>query len=110
MTDLLTLLAFNSLYIFGLWNSVDYSAKEDVDGNMKYKEGEIFGYLGYLSRKLPGWLSKPLLGCAMCMASIHSFPYWLIYEVTLFNGCIWILYIFALSGLNLIIYEKVINR
>lgn len=110
MLEILLLLLFNSLYIIGLWNSTDYSIQEDVDGRKTYKEGEILGKLGYHTRNLPEWLYKPLLGCVMCMASIHSYPFWLINDFTLLNGCIWILYIFALSGLNLIIYERVTNR
>ena len=56
MTDLLTLLAFNSLYIFGFWNSVDYSSKENVDGGIDYTEGEIFGRIGYYTRDMVWWL------------------------------------------------------
>jgi len=97
MTDLLTLLAFNSLYIFGLWNSADYSLNVDKG----YDTGEILGKLGYYAQNLPTWLNKPLIGCVICMASLHSFPYWLIYDFTLFNGCIWILYTFPIHFLNL---------
>lgn len=103
MTDLLLLLLFNCLYIFGFYNSTDYS----VGVNDKYQEGEILGRLGYYTRNLPLWLRKPLLGCVMCMASIHSYPFWIFNEVSLLNGGIYILYIFALSGLNAIIYEGV---
>ena len=106
MIDLLTLLAFNSLYILGLYNSADYSLNVD----QKYDKGEILGRLGYYVEMLPMWLYKPLLGCVICMASIHSYPFWLVNDFTLFNLGIWILYIFALSGLNLIIYERVTNR
>ena len=110
MIETLTLLLFNSLYIIGLWNSTDYSIETSVEGIERYKEGEILGKLGYHTRNLPSWLKKPLLDCVICMASIHSYPFWLINDFTLLNGCIWILYIFALSGLNLIIYERVTNR
>ena len=106
MIDTIALLLFNSLYIIGLWNATDYS--EDVD--KRYKEGEILGYLGYITRNLHPYLRKPLLGCVICMASIHSYPFWLVNDFTLLNGCIGILYIFALSGLNLIIYERLAQR
>lgn len=102
MIDFLTLLIFNSLYIFGIYNALDYGV--GVEG--EYQEGEILGRLGYYARNLPGLLKKPLLGCVICMASIHSYPFWIFNEATLLNGGIYILYIFALSGLNLIVYER----
>jgi len=106
MIELTLLLLFNCLYIFGFYNSTDYS----VDVNKKYQEGEILGRLGYMTENIPQWLRKPLLGCVMCMASIHSFPFWMFNDFTLLNGGVYILYIFALSGLNALVYEGVTNR
>jgi len=107
MIDLLTLLIINALYILGLYNSTAFNT--DVDSRYDAPNSEILGFLGYYGEKLPQWLYKPLIGCIICMGSIHSFPFWFIYDFTLLNGFIWILYIFALSGLNLIIYERIIE-
>jgi len=108
MLDVILLLLFNSLYIFGLWYAADYSVETNVDGVETYKEGEILGYLGYYAEMLPTWLYKPLLGCVVCMASLHSWVYPVFYpELTLMNLVTYIIYIFALSGFIAIVNERI---
>lgn len=54
--------------------------------------------------KLPAWLYKPLMGCVICMASIHGFVfYWLMV------GLDWqvILFIICLSGSNYLLSQLV---
>ena len=106
MIELLTLVFFNSLYICGLYNAVYY----ELDVNRKPINGEILWRVRWHTRKLPDILRKPLTECIICMASVHSYPYWLFNELNYLNLGIFILYIFALSGLNGLIYETVINR
>jgi len=106
MIDLLTILAFNSLYIYGLWNSANYTL--DVDNKPENKE--IMWWLSYYTKDFHINLKKPIIGCIICMASLHSYPFWFFNELTYLNVGVYILYIFALSGLNALIYETVINK
>lgn len=106
MIDLLTLVLFNSLYICGLYNSVYY----ELDVDKKPINKEILWWGRWYTRNLPNMLRKPLTECIICMASIHSFPFWIFNDFNYLNLGIFILYIFALSGLNALIYETVINK
>lgn len=102
MTDLIVLLLFNSFFIMGVYAIT--------------QEGMIFGFIRKAFIKsgeddleeeyhVP-WLYKPLIGCPTCMASIHSFYfYWLFNEWTLEKLWIYPLYAIALAGLNSLFHK-----
>lgn len=103
MTELITLLIFNSLLIVGIYNAVDY----DYDVDKKPTNKKILWWVSYYTRKFPKWTTNPIYGCILCMASFHSiYIYWFMYDFTIYNAVIYLFYIFALSGLNSLIYAK----
>jgi len=101
MIELLTLLIFNSLLIIGIYNAVDY----DLDVDSKPVSKKILWFVGWYTRKLPSWFTDPIYGCIMCMASVHGFyMFWLFNDASLDNIPFYIFYTFALSGFNSLIY------
>ena len=105
MTEILLLLIFNSLYIFGFYSATDYGL--DVDKEPDPNDREMLWFIKWYLRNAPKWVQKPLFGCVMCMASVHSWIYLLFNpELTLLNGATYIIYIFALSGLNAIVNDR----
>jgi len=106
MIEILTLLIFNSLLIVGIYNAVDY----ELDVDRKPTNKKILWWVKWYTRKLPSWFTDPIYGCIMCMASVHSFYiFWLFNSASLENIPIYIIYIFALSGLNSLIYGKLLK-
>lgn len=82
-------LIINSLFIFGLKYSTQPS--------------EILGNLGLYASTLPNWISKPLLGCLMCMSSIWGLVFFVATKGVLHTydyGVITLVYIIALCGFN----------
>jgi len=102
---MIEMLFINSLYIFGLYNAVSY----ELDVDRKPVSKELLWFVSYYLKGAPIWVKKPLFGCVACMASVHSWPYWLINDVNFLSLCLYIIYIFALSGLNAIVYEAIID-
>ena len=103
MTELLLLLIFNSLYIFGFSSATEYGLNVDKEPNDK----ELLWFIRWYLRNAPDWIQKPIFGCVVCMASVHSWPYLLFnHELTLLNGATYIIYIFALSGFNAIVNDR----
>lgn len=101
----LLLLILNSLYIFGFYSATDYGL--DVDNKPDPNDREALWFIKWGLRNAPLWLQKPLFGCVVCMASLHSWVYWIFNpELTLINGVTYIIYIFALSGFNAIVNER----
>lgn len=97
-------LILNSLYIFGFYYATDYT--EDVDKEPS-NDRESLWWVKYYLRDAPLWVQKPIFGCVICMASLHSWPYLLYnHELTILNAVTYIIYIFALSGLNAIVNER----
>ena len=67
-----------------------------------FSEGYIFGHIGkYISKKLPPWIYKPLMGCPPCMSSVYG----LAISAFFYSFTDWQLYVLILSlcGLNFII-------
>lgn len=106
MTETLLLLLFNSLYIFGFYSATDYGLT--VDKTPDPNDREALWWVKWSLRNAPMWLQKPLFGCVVCMASVHSWVY-LVFnpELTLINGVTYIIYIFALSGFNALVNERI---
>ena len=105
MTEILLLLIFNSLYIFGFSSATDYGL--NVDNKPDPNDKELLWFIKWYLRNAPKWLQKPLFGCVVCMASVHSWIYLLFNpELTLLNGLTYIIYIFALSGFNAIVNDR----
>ena len=89
MIELLLVLLLNSLYCLGFYLAADY--------------GMILSPLNTLEPKLGKWY-KPIAGCITCMASLHSWLYLVEYGF----DWMYIPYVFALAGLNTIIYNRYI--
>ena len=105
MIELLLLIALNYLYIFGLDNSTEYGLT--VDKEPDPKDRELLWWVRWGLRNAPLWLQKPIFGCVVCMASLHSWPYWIFNpDLTLHNLVTYIIYIFALSGINAIVNDR----
>lgn len=87
MIDILLLLLVNSLYCIGFFITTD--------------EGMILEQVQKLEKHLGYWYN-PVAGCITCMASLHSWPYLLMF------GLDWIypIYILALAALNTGLYAK----
>jgi hypothetical protein len=90
MIDIAILLVLNSLYCIGFYLSSDYGMLLEPIRNLEHK-------LGY-------WFN-PIAGCITCMASLHSWPYLVMF------GLDWkfIPYVFSLAALNTILYNKHFN-
>ena len=101
--NIILLLIFNCLYIFGFHKATQYN---DVNGKADPNDREVLWWLRYALRNAPNDLQKPLFGCVVCMASIHSWVYWVFNDFTLTSLCIYIIYIFALSGLNSFVNDR----
>ena len=98
MQEIIIFLVLNSLYINGL--------------RLAFEEGMIFEKLGELGEEYFGKMWMPVAGCVTCMASIHSWPYLIVF----IDWSDWkrgvieaILYICALAATNTIIYKKLID-
>lgn len=103
--SILLLLILNSLYIFGFSTATDY--EETVDFKPDPDDRQILWRISWYLRDAPRWVQNPICYCVVCMASLHSWPYLLFHhELTLLNGATYIIYIFALSGFNAIVNEK----
>ena len=106
---LLLLLPINALFCLGWYNACNY--QKPIAG-LNYSE--IKGLLWFVPyffevkfKIHPNnfWL-KPIYSCIPCMASIHSIlPFWLFHNLNTNNILLYIIYIFALSGLNLIVNQ-----
>jgi len=103
--QLLILLAFNSLYIFGFHYSTDYALTVDKTPNPY--DRELLWFVRWYLRNAPTWVQKPVFGCVACMASVHSWPFWLVNSVSLHTCVVYIIYTFALAGLNAIVNERI---
>jgi len=109
--ELISILLFNSVYIVGLYNAMDYDMiKIDDWSGGKWGEKEVptkkqvLWFIPYYTQWLPQIIRTPLYDCINCMASIHGFYfYWFFFDFNFFNIFVWIFYTFALSGLNSII-------
>lgn len=96
--EYLIALLINSLYITGLFFS--------------FQDGMIFERLNPYpalklykpERKVLNYLFKPIIGCVVCMASVHGLVFLYVFKNYLhLDFYIVIFYIFALAGLNRII-------
>ena len=103
MLELIMLLLFNSLLIVGIYNAVDY----ELDVDKKPINKKILWFVSWHTRNLSTWITNPIYGCILCMASFHSvYIYWFMYDFTIYNAVVYLFYIFALSGLNHLIYAS----
>ncbi len=99
------LLILNCLYIFGFSNATQYGL--DVDNKPDPKDRELLWWVKWGLRNAPLWVQKPVFGCVVCMASVHSWIYPVFNpELTILNGVTYIIYIFALSGLNALVNDR----
>jgi len=110
MIDIAILLLINSALCFGFYNACLYEKTKKLKWNgINYLPIYEKGVLWFINKWANNyWFYKPLCGCPPCMASIHSFyPYWLyncsINNITFEALAFYPVYVLALSGLNYLI-------
>jgi len=109
MITLLLLLLFNSLVCLGFYQACVYEdATRQVDKggflNVEtYKEKGLLWFIPYSFNTAPWWIRKPIYECLPCMASAHSYVYWIFMDPTTKNLMVYPVYILALAGMNLIL-------
>lgn len=102
---MIELLIINSLFIFGVYRSMQPNMILSKIGDTLY----IWNEFGTNFQK---FISKPLGVCPVCMASVYGFPvYWIYYLLNPSNIfdeiIIYLCYSFALAGLNYIIMNLI---
>ena len=97
--EYLIAILINSLYIIGFYQCFQ-------EGNIFEKLNPYKRYKLWLpERKFWNLLFKPVIGCVVCMASVHGIIFLFVFRNYLYLDIpIVIFYIFALAGLNRIIY------
>lgn len=90
MIEILLLLLLNSLYCVGFYICSDW--------------GMLLEPVRWLEKYLGYWFN-PIAGCITCMASLHSWPYLVLFGL----DWIYIPYILSLAALNTILYNKFFN-
>jgi hypothetical protein len=88
MIDIILLLLLNSLYVLGFYLSL--------------QQGMVFSTINTYGELYLKKLWMPIGGCVTCMASVHSWVYFLFYDLDL----LYLVYICALATVNTIIYNK----
>jgi hypothetical protein len=69
-----------------------------------FEEGEIFGKIGdWLYNRFPEYWLKPLIGCPICMVSVHGTIWFLLTQD--WHFLTWIMFIVSASGLNYVIHN-----
>lgn len=90
MSELLQLTVVLALWCWGVYNA--------------FREGQIFEKAGnWLRNHMPEFWLKPIIGCMVCMPSIHGTVFYLAFGGR--DPLVWIVHIVAASGLNFIIKE-----
>jgi hypothetical protein len=80
-----------------------------------FSEGYIFHNAGvFIEANFAQWLYKPLIGCTVCMSSIHgTLWYWIVMRLFLpdltiiFTFVGWIVFCICLCGINFILVESI---
>ena len=74
-----------------------------------FQEKQVFGMAGeFLRAKISEFWLKPIIGCPVCMPSIHGTIWFLILNE--WDFFFWILFIVSTSGLNFVIKEHLYNE
>lgn len=115
MTELLILIIFNSFLCLGFYQACLYieTTQQIVIGDeikpvKSFNKGLLWFVPKYFN-KYPWWLRKPLYDCLACMASIHSWPYWLVVDWNIKSLMFYPVYVLALSGFNFIL-DQITNK
>jgi hypothetical protein len=91
MSELLQFIAIVSVWSWGFYNA--------------FQEGQIFGKIGdWLRAHIPEYWLKPVIGCAVCMCSVHGAILYLVIGDN-FNIVTLFVIVVCASGLNFVIKE-----
>ena len=91
MSELLQLIVITAAWSWGFYNA--------------FQEGQIFGRAGdWLRENVPAYFLKPIIGCPVCMPSIHGTCLYLYFTGAPSWG-LWIATIVCASGINFVIKE-----
>ena len=124
MTNILILLIFNSLFIFGVYKLTWYQAQVMVNEPTKelftlvptVTNRELLWFISFYGKKWFGYETmKPICLCPSCMSSVWGsiffwvaiFTKFVICATVLQIGFLYIAYVIALCGLNHIISRYV---
>lgn len=110
MIEILLVIVFNGIYILGFYNSCHYTKEEQTyteKGSLFTKtiiHKNILWFLPYfIQEKLKvnsnSFFLKPLYSCMPCMASIHSYIYFLFFDFSI----VYFAYVLSLSGFCLLL-------
>jgi hypothetical protein len=70
-----------------------------------FEPGELFGKIGDCMReKFTEFQLKPIIGCPICMSSIHGTTWYFISQ-PVYSFTSWIMFIVAASGFNYVIHN-----
>lgn len=93
MIDYGMILLINALYIVGVYLAFGNDMILEPVGN-------------WLEERIPYNLTKPLFNCPTCMASLHSWVYWMFNDFTELSVVFYIIYIPALATVSTLIANK----
>lgn len=103
--EFISLIIITSLFIVGLHKSTEYFL--DYNNQPDPNDRMVLWFLRYYAEQwFPSWVSKPLIGCPACMASIWgSSFYWIQYwgAWSMSSVMSWVVFVFATSATNRII-------
>jgi hypothetical protein len=110
MIDILYLLLFNSLLIWGLYLASDYDYNDNT--GLFYSKG-ILWWIAFYTRNWVWWVRNPLIACTGCMASVHGSYVFITYlylnDYPIEGLYLYPFYVLALSGMNHVV-GKFINQ
>lgn len=90
MTDYLIWILLVSAWCFGFHNA--------------FEDEQIFGSIGnWFRKRIPEFWLKPLIGCPICLPSVHGTAWFLLTQD--WHFLTWIMFIVAASGINYVIYN-----
>jgi hypothetical protein len=93
MSELLQLIVIVSAWCWSVYNA--------------FQEGQIFGRAGdWLRDKVPAYWLKPVIGCPVCLPSIHGTGLYIAFSDGHYDPLTWIVTIVCASGINFIIKEQ----
>ena len=102
--EYLIAILINSLYIVGLYQSFQDGMIFEKLNPMPHIHRLTSFQLTVKNKARIFWMLKPVIGCIVCMASVHGLLFLFVFRNYLhLDICIVFFYIFALAGVNRIL-------
>lgn len=94
MSELLQLIVIVAAWSWGVYNA--------------FKDGQIFGSVGnWLRARVPEYWLKPIIGCMVCLPSIHGTALYVLFNDWQWDFLSWIVTIVCASGMNFVLKEMI---